>query len=79
MANPEISQINSAGSELFLDSESFLQDLTANDSMVIQGGQGGKINKLLEFGLNAYAVNGVISIAKSFSAQNGVNDSNSHS
>jgi hypothetical protein len=67
MSNIQLSELNPAGSELFMDSESFLQDLTDTDAMVVQGGQGGDINKLLEFGIGAYAINGVISVAKSFS------------
>ncbi|BAZ30578.1 hypothetical protein NIES4074_30390 [Cylindrospermum sp. NIES-4074] len=67
MSNIQLSELNPAGSELFMDSESFLQDLTDTDAMVVQGGQGGDINKLLEFGVGAYAINGVISLAKSFS------------
>lgn len=71
MVNIQLSELNTTGSELFIDSESFLQDLTDTDAMVIQGGVGGDINKLLEFGLGAYAINNVISIAKSFSAAPG--------
>ncbi|WP_199337879.1 hypothetical protein [Nostoc sp. FACHB-280] len=60
--------LNPTGSELFIDSESFLQDLADTDSMNLQGGYGPGIEKLLEFGINVYALNNIVSIAKTFSA-----------
>jgi hypothetical protein len=66
------SALNTAGSELFVDSESFLQDLSDTDAMVLEGGQGPDINKLLEFGINVYALNNIVSIVKTFTgAANG--------
>ncbi|MBE9006593.1 hypothetical protein IQ259_16355 [Fortiea sp. LEGE XX443] len=68
MANTQKSALNPAGSELFMDAESFLQDLADTDAMNLQGGAGPDINKLLEFGVNVYALNNIVSIAKTFSA-----------
>ncbi|MBW4673002.1 MAG: hypothetical protein KME52_02850 [Desmonostoc geniculatum HA4340-LM1] len=67
MANTKKSALNPTGSELFMDSESFLQDLADTDAMNVQAGQGPGINKLLEFGVTLYALNNVVSLAKSFS------------
>jgi len=41
MANIKISELNAAGSELFNDSESFLNELTDVTSMSVYGGNGG--------------------------------------
>ncbi|MCU0532333.1 MAG: hypothetical protein MUD14_00275 [Hydrococcus sp. Prado102] len=38
MAKISISNLNGAGTELFIDSESFLQDLS-NDELKVQGGE----------------------------------------
>ncbi|MFN6537475.1 MAG: hypothetical protein RM021_014030 [Nostoc sp. EkiNYC01] len=67
MANTKNSALNPAGSELFMDSESFLQDLADTDAMNVQGGEKPGIDKLLEFGVTVYALNNIASIAKSFS------------
>ncbi|MBD2411055.1 hypothetical protein FACHB389_02920 [Nostoc calcicola FACHB-389] len=67
MGNTKNSALNPTGSELFMDSESFLQDLADTDAMNVQGGEGPPINKLLEFGVTVYALNNVVSLAKSFS------------
>ncbi|MCC5639658.1 hypothetical protein LC593_28300 [Nostoc sp. CHAB 5844] len=63
--------LNPAGSELFVDSESFVQDLADTDAMNLQGGYGPGIDKLLEFGVNVYALNNIVSIAKTFSGAGG--------
>jgi len=39
MANIVISELHPAGSDFFIDSESFLYELTDNEIMVILGGQ----------------------------------------
>jgi hypothetical protein len=69
MINIESLNLNTAGSELLMDADSFLQDLTDTDAMTIQAGYGGKakVHDLLEFGLGVYAINNVVSLAKSFS------------
>jgi hypothetical protein len=69
--NNKKSALNNAGSELFVDSESFLQDLADTDAMNLQGGYGPGIDKLLEFGINVYALNNIVSIAKTFSGAAG--------
>lgn len=69
--NTKNSALNTTGSELFVDSESFLQDLADTDAMNLQGGYGPGIDKLLEFGVNVYALNNIVSIAKTFSGAGG--------
>ncbi|BBD59144.1 hypothetical protein NIES2109_19250 [Nostoc sp. HK-01] len=69
--NYQDSALNSVGSELFIDSENFLQDLADTDAMNLQGGYGPGIEKLLEFGINVYALNNIVSIAKTFSGAAG--------
>lgn len=69
--NSKNSALNPAGSELFVDSESFLQDLADTDAMNLQGGYGPGIDKLLEFGVNVYALNNIVSIAKTFTGAGG--------
>jgi hypothetical protein len=75
MVNINISQLHATGSELFNDSESFLQDLTDAEAMALQGGEGATFLpytalglKFLEFGVNGFAIANIASIAKSFSA-----------
>ncbi|MBG1245479.1 hypothetical protein [Nostoc sp. NZL] len=82
MASIALSQLNTTGSELFQDSESFLNDLNNVDSITIYGGGGGSevsdvsegIEPLLaygikgqEFGLLAFGASLTAHIIKSFS------------
>jgi hypothetical protein len=75
MVNINISELHTAGSELFNDSENFLQDLTDAEAMALQGGEGAAFlpylalgQKFLEYGVNGFAIANIASIAKSFSA-----------
>ena len=74
MANITLSQLHAAGSELFNDSESFLNELSDVDS--ISGGQIGyatgvsnpiTLTKLAEAFVTVYAIEHVTILAKSFS------------
>jgi hypothetical protein len=79
MANITLSQLHAAGSELFVDSESFLNELNDVDS--IAGGQFGTyatgygygasnpftLTKLAEAFVLVYAIDHVTLLAKSFS------------
>ena len=74
MANIKLSELNAAGSELFNDSESFLNELSDVDS--ISGGQIGyatgvsnpiTLTKLAEAFVLVYAIDHVTFLAKSFS------------
>jgi len=75
MANITLSELHAAGSELFQDSESFLNELKDVDS--ISGGQIGvstatasnlsTLTKLAEAFVITYAVDHVTMLAKSFS------------
>ncbi|TVP62744.1 MAG: hypothetical protein EA343_10130 [Nodularia sp. (in: Bacteria)] len=74
MANIKLSQLHAAGSELFNDSESFLNELSDVDS--ISGGQIGyatgvsnpiTLTKLAEAFVTVYAIEHVTILAKSFS------------
>ncbi|MHC5734093.1 hypothetical protein [Nostoc sp.] len=82
MASIALSQLNTTGSELFQDSESFLNDLNNVDSITIYGGGGGgdvsdvgeSIDPLLaygikgqEFGLLAFGASLTAHIVKSYS------------
>ncbi|MEH2153830.1 hypothetical protein [Nostoc sp.] len=82
MANIALSQLNTTGSELFQDSESFLNDLNNVDSITIYGGGGGGgvsdvaegLDPLLafgikgqEFGLLAFGASLTAHIVKSYS------------
>ncbi len=72
MENIKDSALNTAGSELFVDSESFLQDLSDTDAMDLRGGIYPEaapkvdVTKLLEFGINVYALENIVSIVKTF-------------
>lgn len=75
MVNINGSGMNPAGSELFTDSETFLEDLTDTEAMTVQGGEGAFFvpylaygQKFLEYGVNGFAIANIASIAKSFSA-----------
>ncbi|MEH1777522.1 hypothetical protein [Nostoc sp.] len=82
MASIALSQLNTTGSELFQDSESFLNDLNNVDSITIYGGGGGGdvssvaegLGPLLaygikgqEFGLLAFGASLTAHIVKSYS------------
>jgi hypothetical protein len=67
MANIKVSELSSAGSELFMDSESFLQDLADTDVMSVHGGEGNGFQKYLEYGVVGLGINNIASLAKSFS------------
>jgi hypothetical protein len=75
MANITLSELHAAGSELFNDSESFLNEFSDVDS--ISGGQigyaggvsdPGTLMKLAEAFVTVYAIGHVTVLAKSFSA-----------
>ena len=77
MANITLSELHAAGSELFHDSESFLNEFSDVDS--ISGGQVGyaggvsdptTLMKLAEAFVTVYAIGHVTVLAKSFSASN---------
>jgi hypothetical protein len=74
MASIQLSELNVAGSELFQDSESFLNEMNDVDTISIQGGSASQFSKLIdysikgkEFVLLGFAIDTVVSIAKSFS------------
>ncbi len=75
MASITLSQLNVTGSELFADSESYLNDLNDAASVSINGGGGGSDFsaygdfgvKYLEFLVDGYAIASIKYIAKSFS------------
>jgi hypothetical protein len=73
MANITLSELNIAGSELFQDSESFLNEL--KDVDVISGGSynhgfsdASTLTKLAEAFVTTYAIGHVTYLAKSFSS-----------
>ncbi|MBD2298702.1 hypothetical protein H6G80_10310 [Nostoc sp. FACHB-87] len=75
MVKMNVSAINPTGSELFTDSENFLEDLTDTDAMAVQGGEGALFlpyiaygQKFLEYSVNGFAIANIASVAKSFSA-----------
>ena len=81
MASIILSQLNVTGSELFQDSESYLNELNDTASLSVHGGGSdfsgfGEYGyfgvKYLEFLVNGYAIASIVEIAKSFS-----NDSHS--
>ncbi|BAZ53647.1 hypothetical protein NIES4103_63320 [Nostoc sp. NIES-4103] len=72
MANITLSELHIAGSELFQDSESFLNELNNVDS--ISGGSYGShvsdistLTKLAEAFVNVYGIGHIAYLAKSFS------------
>ncbi|AFY42940.1 hypothetical protein [Nostoc sp. PCC 7107] len=84
MANITLSELNIAGSQLFQDSESFLNDLSDVDLSAAHGGNNANyadygygsdsyisvFNKLIEGFVVVYAIQHIFSIAKSFSKYN---------
>lgn len=81
MATIKLSELQIAGSELFQDSESFINDLNDAASISVHGGDNSSSSgfseygafgadfgvKFLEYLVNGYAVSTVKEIAKSFS------------
>ncbi|WP_353929883.1 hypothetical protein WJM97_16470 [Okeanomitos corallinicola TIOX110] len=74
MANIQLAELNIAGSELFQDTESFLNEMNDNDGILVQGGSGSYLPDLLdysiktkEFALLGFAIDSAVSLAKSFS------------
>jgi hypothetical protein len=76
MATIKLAELNNAGSELFQDSESFLNDLNEVDSISVQGGYDSKSSfseygdlgvKYLEYVVTGYAIANIKGLAKSFS------------
>ncbi|MHC5734095.1 hypothetical protein [Nostoc sp.] len=81
MASIALSQLNTTGSELFQDSESFLNDLNNVDSITIYGGGDGDVSSVSdgldpllaygikgqEFGLLAFGASLTAHIVKSYS------------
>ncbi|MFW9259750.1 hypothetical protein A4S05_28065 [Nostoc sp. KVJ20] len=74
MATITLSELYLSGSELFQDSESFLNDLSDANSTSVYGGHGAGFDPLLDYGIKGYefallglGINNVVSLAKSFS------------
>jgi hypothetical protein len=76
MASIKLSELQVAGSELFQDSESFINDLSDATSLSINGGDGNSSSfgdygdfgvKYLEYLILGYGVNAVKEAVKSFS------------
>ncbi|MBE9209812.1 hypothetical protein IQ244_25625 [Nostoc sp. LEGE 06077] len=76
MANITLSELNAAGSQLFHDSESFLNDLSDVDAIAAHGADSNSnsyisdfygFNKLIEGFVDVYAIQHIYGIAKSFS------------
>ena len=74
MASIKLSQLQANGSELFQDSESFLNEMNDVDTISIQGGSGSGIHDLVEYSIKGkefvllgFAIDNVVSLAKSFS------------
>ncbi|WP_066380888.1 MULTISPECIES: hypothetical protein [unclassified Anabaena] len=79
MANINVFESHNVGSELFIDSENFLQDLNDENAMAVQGGQGDGFpqylnygQKFLEYGLNGFAINNIVSIVKTYTGAVGM-------
>ena len=77
MASIKVAQLQANGSELFQDSESFLNEMNDVDTISVQGGSGSGIHDLVyysikgqEFVLLGFAIDNVVSLAKSFSHNN---------
>ncbi|MBU7584491.1 MAG: hypothetical protein KAF91_16525 [Nostoc sp. TH1S01] len=77
MANITLTELKTAGVQLFQDSESFLNDLSDVDAITANGANGSYygghvsefsgFNKLIEGFVNVYALQHIYGIAKSFS------------
>jgi hypothetical protein len=78
MASITLSQLNVTGSELFQDSESYLNDLNDASSVAVHGGYHSDSSgfgaygdfgvKYLEYLVDGYAIASIKNIAKSFSS-----------
>jgi hypothetical protein len=80
MASITLSQLNVTGSELFQDSESYLNELNDAASVSVHGGGGSHFGeygdfgvKYLEFLVNGYAIASIKYVAKSFSDSDSYN------
>ncbi|WP_016950450.1 hypothetical protein [Anabaena sp. PCC 7108] len=77
MANIQLSELQATGSELFQDSESFLNEMSDVNSIFGGGYHGGYVSdvstltKLAEAFVNVYAVGHIAYLAKSYSHSNG--------
>ncbi|OCQ92783.1 hypothetical protein BCD64_08550 [Nostoc sp. MBR 210] len=77
MANITLTELNAVGSQLFQDSESFLNDLSEVDAIAANGANGSSVsdfygfNKLIEGFVDVYAIQHIFGIAKSFSKGGG--------
>ena len=86
MASITLSQLNVTGSELFQDSESYLDDLNDANAVAVHGGYyGGGFGeygdfgvKYLEYLVDGYAITSIKHIAKSFSHNPSASASASH-
>ena len=74
MASIKLAQLQANGSELFQDSESFLNEMNDVDTISVQGSSGSGIHDLVyysikgqEFALLGFAIDSAVSLAKSFS------------
>ncbi|TAE59461.1 MAG: hypothetical protein EAZ87_09585 [Nostocales cyanobacterium] len=74
MANIQLNELNIAGSELFQDTESFLNEMNDSDGILVKGGSGSYLPDLLDYSIKSYefaligfAIDSVVSLAKSFS------------
>lgn len=79
MANIKVSELRPAGSELFVDSESFLNDLTDMDTTSVHGGEGADFGTYIAYGLKAFeygvvgfGINNLVSLVQGFSAIDGI-------
>ncbi|MFM6184012.1 MAG: hypothetical protein ACKPA8_21395 [Dolichospermum sp.] len=90
MASITLSQLNVTGSELFQDSESYLDDLNDASSVAVHGGGYSNSDssgfgaygdfgvKYLEYLVGGYAIASIQSIAKSFSHSHSASNSYHH-
>ena len=74
MASIKLDQLQSTGSELFQDSESFLNDMSDINSISVLGGFGSTVSdmsiftKLAEAFVNTYGIGHIAYLAKSYSS-----------
>ena len=73
MASIKLDQLQTTGSELFQDSESFLNDMSDINSISVHGGFGSNVSdmsiftKLAEAFVNTYGIGHIAYLAKSYS------------
>ncbi|MBC5796205.1 hypothetical protein H5968_13875 [Sphaerospermopsis sp. LEGE 00249] len=72
MASIKLSELQVAGSELFQDSESFLNEMSDANSIAVYGGYSGisdmsTLTKLAEAFVNTYGIGHIAYLAKSYS------------